>query len=47
MELSQEQIDIIINNYKKKRNREKEYYHKVKKIDEDFILKNRERAKNH
>ena len=47
MELSQEQIDIIIQNYKKKRHREKEYYHKVKKTDEEFILKNRERAKNH
>mgnify|MGYP003143422437 CR=1 FL=1 len=47
MELSQEQIDIIINSYKNKKIREKEYYNKVQKNDENFILKNRERAKNH
>ena len=47
MELNQEQIDIIINSYKNKKIREKEYYNKVQKNDENFILKNRERAKNH
>ena len=47
MELSHDQIETIINNYKHKREREKSYYHRVKKTNEEFVLKNRERAKNH
>jgi hypothetical protein len=47
MELTAEEISHIIENYKKKRDREKTYYHNVKKIDEEFIKKNRERATKH
>lgn len=45
--LTPEQIDKILTNYKAKKEREHKYYHSVKKIDEQFIMKNRERAKAH
>ena len=47
MELTAEEISHIIENYKKKRDREKTYYHSVKKTNEEFIQKNRERATKH
>ena len=47
MDLSQEQIDRILANYKKKRERENKYYHEVSKDNEQFKMKNRERAKAH
>ena len=47
MELTQEQIETILTNYKKKREREKTYYHSVKQVDDEFIAKNRDRAKDH
>lgn len=47
MDLSEEQIQRILENYKKKRIRENNYYHEVVKNKEDFILKNRARAKAH
>lgn len=45
--LTAEQIEKILNNYKAKKEREHKYYHAVKKVDENFILKNRQRAKLH
>ena len=45
--LTSEQIEKILNNYRAKKEREHKYYHSVKKTDEQFILKNRERAKAH
>tara|TARA_R110000737_G_scaffold157324_1_gene185849 strand:+ start:16899 stop:17210 length:312 start_codon:yes stop_codon:yes gene_type:complete len=47
MDLSEEQIDRILANYKKKRERENKYYHEVSKDNEKFKIKNRERAKSH
>ena len=47
MDLSTEQIDRILANYKKKRERENKYYHEVSKDNEEFKMKNRERAKTH
>tara|TARA_R110000765_G_scaffold114032_4_gene206604 strand:+ start:1164 stop:1475 length:312 start_codon:yes stop_codon:yes gene_type:complete len=47
MDLSQEQIDRIVTNYKKKRERENKYYHDVNKNNEEFKIKNRARAKAH
>ena len=47
MELNDEYIKKVIQSYEKKRQREKIYYHEQKKNDEDFKLKNRERAKEH
>jgi hypothetical protein len=47
MDLSPEQIDKILANYKKKRERENKYYHEVSKDNEQYKLKNRERAKAH
>ena len=47
MDLSPEQIDKILANYKKKRERENKYYHEVSKDNEEYKLKNRERAKSH
>jgi len=47
MDLTEEQISKILENYKNKRIRENKYYHEVTKNNEDFIKKNRERAKNH
>tara|TARA_R110000796_G_scaffold55656_2_gene129334 strand:- start:5262 stop:5573 length:312 start_codon:yes stop_codon:yes gene_type:complete len=45
--LTPDQIEKILNNYKAKKEREFKYYHSVKKTDEQFIMKNRERAKEH
>ena len=47
MDLTEAQIAKILTDYKKKRERENKYYHEVKKHDEEFKAKNRERAKNH
>ena len=47
MDLTESQIEKILTDYKKKRERENKYYHEVSKHDEEFKAKNRERAKNH
>ena len=47
VELTNEQIEKILNNYKAKRERENKYYHEVQKNNEEFKIKNRQRAKNH
>ena len=47
MSFNEEQIQKIVDQYKKQREREKIYYQEKKKNDEEFIKKNRERAKNH
>lgn len=47
MQFSEEKIETIINSYIKKKEREKEYYHKVLKKDKDFIIKNKSNAKLH
>lgn len=47
MDLTEEQISRILENYKNKRMRENKYYHQVSKNNEEFMKKNRERAKNH
>lgn len=47
VELTNEQIERILNNYKAKRERENKYYHEVQKNNEEFKIKNRQRAKNH
>jgi catalase len=47
MDLTESQIEKILTDYKKKRERENKYYHEVSKHSEEFKEKNRERAKNH
>ena len=47
MDLTEKQIEKILTDYKKKRERENKYYHEVSKHSEEFKKKNRERAKNH
>ena len=47
MDLTEKQIEKVLADYKKKRERENKYYHEVSKHSEEFKLKNRERAKNH
>tara|TARA_S200002703_G_scaffold32419_1_gene28280 strand:+ start:3344 stop:3655 length:312 start_codon:yes stop_codon:yes gene_type:complete len=47
MDLTESQIAKVLIDYKKKRERENKYYHEVSKHDEEFKMKNRERAKNH
>jgi len=47
MTFDDDQINKILNQYKKTRERERKYYHEVKKNNEDFVNKNRERARNH
>ena len=47
MDLTESQIAKVLIDYKKKRDRENKYYHEVSKHDEEFKMKNRERAKNH
>ena len=47
MDLTAEQIARVLTTYKKKREREKNYYENVTKNKEDFKIKNRERAKAH
>ena len=42
-----EQIEKILTSYKLKKEKEKEYYHNVTKLNPTFILKNRARAKEH
>tara|TARA_R110000764_G_scaffold38795_4_gene86339 strand:+ start:810 stop:1130 length:321 start_codon:yes stop_codon:yes gene_type:complete len=44
---SEEQIQKILQNHKKKRDRENKYYHDVTKNSDDFKIKNRQRAKTH
>ena len=46
MSFNDQQIEKIVNQYKKQREREKIYY-EAKKADEQFVIKNRERAKSH
>ena len=45
--MNNKQIIKILKAYEQKRDREKQYYQEVKKDNEEFIKKNRERAKNH
>ena len=47
MDLTENQIETILNNYKTKREKQNKYYHEVSKHKEDFKIKNRERAKAH
>jgi hypothetical protein len=47
MELTDEQIQKILESYKKKRMRENKYYHETSKNKDEFIMKNRARAKAH
>lgn len=47
MEYTEEELQKIIKSYKLKRQREQNYYHNVSKNDENFKIKNRQRAKNH
>ena len=47
MEFNDEEVKKILNNYAKKRNREKMYYTQVKKDDVEYQKLNRERAKKH
>lgn len=44
---SEEQINRILTSYKNKLDKENKYYHEVSKNKEDFIIKNRARAKAH
>ena len=44
---SEEQIQKILQNYKNKRDRENKYYQNVTKNNDDFKIKNRQRAKTH
>ena len=45
--LTNEEIEKIINRYKQKKSREKQYYHTTLKDSEEFVKKNRARAKAH
>lgn len=47
MDLTENQINNIIDNYKKKRDREINYYHNVLKHNQEFKDKCKERSKNH
>ena len=47
MNLTEEQIEKILESYKKKRMKENNYYHEVSKNRDDFKIKNRARAKEH
>lgn len=47
MDLTEEQKQKILNQYVKKRIREKKYYHNICKNDEEYQKKNRARAKKH
>ena len=47
MNLTEEQIEKILDSYKKKRMKENNYYHEVSKNRDDFKMKNRARAKEH
>jgi len=45
--LTNEEIEKIINRYKNKKIREKQYYHTTLKDSEEFVKRNRARAKAH
>tara|TARA_R110002012_G_scaffold23402_5_gene79459 strand:- start:8457 stop:8780 length:324 start_codon:yes stop_codon:yes gene_type:complete len=47
MNLTDQQIQKILESYKKKREKENKYYHEVSKNKDDFKIKNRARAKQH
>lgn len=47
MNLTEEQIEKALNDYIKKKERENKYYHNVSKDNEDFKVKNRQRARDH
>jgi len=47
MDLTEEQINKIVNNYKLKREKEKKHYHEVLKNNENFKENNRIRTKKH
>ncbi len=47
MNLTDQQIQNILESYKKKRMKENAYYHEVSKNKDDFKIKNRARAKEH
>tara|TARA_R110000765_G_scaffold68108_3_gene131639 strand:- start:5752 stop:6075 length:324 start_codon:yes stop_codon:yes gene_type:complete len=47
MNLTDQQIEKILESYKNKRNKENTYYHEVSKNKEEFKIKNRARAKTH
>jgi len=47
MDLTDNQIQNILSSYKKKREREKKYYHEVLKYDEEYKNKNKQRSKEH
>ena len=44
---TEEEIAILVQRYDRKREQEHKRYHEQKKIDPEFIKKNRERAKKH
>lgn len=45
--LSEQQVQTLINNYKKKREREKKYYHEVLAKNPEYVKKNRDGANTH
>lgn len=45
-DFTDEQIKTILKKYKEKIDREKKYYHEVQKNDENYKIKNRQRANN-
>lgn len=47
MNLTEQQIQKILEAYKKKREKENTYYHEVSKNKDEFKIKNRARAKAH
>ena len=47
MDLSNEQIEKVLEKYKKKLQYDRDRYHNVKKLDSTFMEKNRQRARNH
>jgi len=47
MNLTEEQIDTELNNYVKKKKNENNYYHNVSKNNEEFKVKNRQRANDY
>mgnify|MGYP003678939153 CR=1 FL=1 len=45
--MDEEKINHIIEQYKKKKEREYNNYHTVNKLNDDYMVKNKERAKAH
>ena len=45
--MNEEKINHIVEQYKKKKEREYNNYHNVNKFNDDYIIKNKERAKAH